>query len=537
MISANNISLQFGKKPLFEKVNIVFTENNCYGLIGANGAGKSTFLKILSGEIEPTSGEVAVDKNKRIAVLKQDHYAYDEYEVLQTVLMGFPRLYEIMKEKEVYYAKEDFTEADGMALGELEAEFEEYDGWNAESNAANLLNNLGITDDFHYKQMAELEDIFKVKVLLAQALFGNPDILLLDEPTNHLDIEAITWLEDFLADFSNTVIIVSHDRHFLNQVCTHIVDIDYNKIQLYMGNYDFWYESSQLAMRQMREENKKKEAKAKEMQEFIQRFSANASKSKQATSRKKLLDKITFDDIKPSSRKYPYVSFKGTREVGNDVLFVNDLTFENEDGIVFENISFSVNPGDKIGFVGMNNIAKTALFDIICGEEENFKGTFKWGVTTTNSYFAKDNDKLFTADLNLIDWLRQFSEDQTETFIRGFLGRMLFAGDDGLKKSNVLSGGEKVRCMLSKMMLSGANVIILDEPTNHLDLESITALNNGLTDTTCVTLFATHDHQFLQTVANRIIEFTPKGIIDRNLTYDEYLEDDNIKKLRKEMYS
>ncbi len=536
MISANNISLQFGKKPLFEKVNVVFTENNCYGIIGANGAGKSTFLKILSGEIEPTSGEVAVDKNKRIAVLKQDHYAYDQYEVLQTVLMGFPRLYEIMKEKEVYYAKEDFTEEDGMKLGNLEAEFEEYDGWNAESNAANLLNNLGISDDFHYKVMSELEDIVKVKVLLAQALFGNPDILLLDEPTNHLDIEAITWLEDFLADFPNTVLIVSHDRHFLNQVCTHIVDIDYNKIQLYMGNYDFWYESSQLAMRQMREENKKKEAKAKEMQEFIQRFSANASKSKQATSRKKLLEKITLDDIKPSSRKYPYVSFKGNREVGNDVLFINDLTFENEDGIVFENISFNVNPGDKIGFVGMNNIAKTALFDIICGEEKNFKGSYKWGVTTTQSYFAKDNDKLFTADLNLIDWLRQFSDDQTETFIRGFLGRMLFAGDDGLKKSNVLSGGEKVRCMLSKMMLSGANVIVLDEPTNHLDLESITALNNGLTDTTCVTLFATHDHQFLQTVANRIIEFTPKGIIDRTMTYDEYLEDPNVKKLRAEMY-
>ncbi len=536
MISANNISLQFGKKPLFEKVNVVFTENNCYGIIGANGAGKSTFLKILSGEIEPSSGEIAVDKNKRIAVLKQDHYAYDEYEVLQTVLMGFPRLYEIMKEKEVYYAKEDFTEEDGMKLGDLEAEFEEYDGWNAESNAANLLNNLGISDDLHYKVMSELEDIVKVKVLLAQALFGSPDILLLDEPTNHLDIEAITWLEDFLADFPNTVLIVSHDRHFLNQVCTHIVDIDYNKIQLYMGNYDFWYESSQLAMRQMREENKKKEAKAKEMQEFIQRFSANASKSKQATSRKKLLDKITFDDIKPSSRKYPYVSFKGLREVGNDVLFVNDLTFENEDGLVFENISFNVNPGDKIGFVGMNNIAKTALFDIICGEEKNFKGNYKWGVTTTQSYFAKDNDKLFTADLNLIDWLRQFSEDQTETFIRGFLGRMLFAGDDGLKKSNVLSGGEKVRCMLSKMMLSGANVIVLDEPTNHLDLESITALNNGLTDTTCVTLFATHDHQFLQTVANRIIEFTPKGIIDRTMTYDEYLEDPNVKKLRAEMY-
>ncbi len=535
MISANNVTLQFGKKPLFEKVNIQFTEGNCYGLIGANGAGKSTFLKILSGEIEPTKGDVVVNTGKRIAVLKQDHYEYDEFEVLKTVLMGFPRLYEIMEEKEKYYAKEDFTEEDGIELGNLEAEFEELDGWNAENNAENLLNNLGIPTQFHTKQMSELEDIMKVKVLLAQALFGNPDILLLDEPTNHLDIEAITWLEDFLADFMNTVIIVSHDRHFLNQVCTHIVDIDYNKIQLYIGNYDFWYESSQLAIKQMKEENKKKEAKAKEMQEFIQRFSANASKSKQATSRKKLLEKITFDDIKPSSRKYPFVSFKGEREIGNDVLWVKNLSFNNEDGAVFNNISFNVNPGDKIAFVGTNNLAKTALFNIISEEEKDFEGEYKWGVTTSSSYFAKDNEALFDVDLNLIDWLRQYSSDETETFIRGFLGRMLFAGDDGLKKANVLSGGEKVRCMLSKMMLSGSNVIILDEPTNHLDLESITALNNGLIDTKCVVLFASHDHQFIQTIANRIIEFTPKGIIDRAMTYDEYLSDPIIKELRKEM--
>ncbi|MFV0504153.1 MAG: ABC-F family ATP-binding cassette domain-containing protein [Lachnospirales bacterium] len=524
MISANNVTLQFGKTPLFENVNIQFTENNCYGLIGANGAGKSTFLKILSGEIEPTSGEIFKTPNQRMAVLKQNHYEYDEYEVLETVIMGFDKLHNIMKEKEKYYFKEDFTEDDGIILGNLEAEFEELDGWNAESDAATLLNNLGIETNLHNKKMSDLEDIVKVKVLLAQSLFGNPDILLLDEPTNHLDIDAINWLEDFLADFSNTVIIVSHDRHFLNQVCTHIVDIDYRKIQLYMGNYDFWYESSQLALRQMRDENKKREAKAKEMQEFIQRFSANASKSRQATSRKKLLEKITFEDIKPSSRKYPFVNFKGEREVGNDVLFIENLSYSNEDGEILKNINITVNPGDKIVFVGKNNLAKTCFFDIINEKITDYTGNVKWGVTTRRSYFAKDNDELFNTDRNLIDWLRQYSKDETETFVRGFLGRMLFSGEDSLKSANVLSGGEKVRCMLSKMMLSESNVIILDEPTNHLDLESITALNNGLIDTTCVVLFTSHDHQFIQTIANRIIEFTDEGIIDRNISYDEYIE-------------
>lgn len=532
MISANNITLQFGKKPLFEKVNIQFTENNCYGLIGANGAGKSTFLKILSGEIEPTNGEVAVAAKKRIAVLKQDHYAYDDFDVLTTVIIGFERLYEIMKAKEVLYAKEDFNEKDGMILGDLESEFEELDGWNAESNAASLLNNLKIPTELHDKKMSEIEDNMKVKVLLAQALFGNPDILLLDEPTNHLDIEAVTWLENFLADFNNTVIIVSHDRHFLNQVCTHIVDIDYNKIQLYKGNYDFWYESSQLALQQMKNENKKKEAKVKEMQEFIQKFSANASKSRQATSRKKLLDKITIEDIKPSSRKYPFVYFKGERELGNDVLSVVNLSASDEDGILFKNVTFTVSAGDKIAFIGNNSLAKTALFDILNESKDDFTGSFKWGVTTKRAYFSKDSEHLFDTDLNLVDWLRQFSPDPTETFVRGFLGKMLFSGEDSLKTARVLSGGEKVRCLLSKMMLSSPNVVILDEPTNHLDLESITALNNGLIDTKSVVLFATHDHQFIQTVANRIIEFTDTGIIDRKMSYDEYLEDENVKKLR-----
>lgn len=536
MISANNVTVQFGKKPLFENVNIQFTEGNCYGLIGANGAGKSTFLKVLSGEIEPSNGEVAITAKQRLAVLKQNHFEYDEYEVLTTVLMGFPRLYEIMQEKEKLYVKEDFSDADGIVLGELEAEFAELDGWNAESMAETLLNNLGINDSYHYKKMSELDEIQKVKVLLAQALFGNPDILLLDEPTNHLDIEAIAWLEDFLAGFENTVIIVSHDRHFLNQVCTHIADIDFGKIQLYVGNYDFWYESSQLALRQMKEENKKKEAKAKEMEDFIRRFSANASKSKQATSRKKLLEKITFDDIKPSSRRYPYVAFKPEREIGNDVLNIENLTLTYEGEVVLKDFNLTVRPNDKIAFVGPNTLAKTAFFKVIMGELTPDSGTIKWGVTTSTSYFPKDNTEYFDVDLNLVDWLRQYSDDKTETFIRSFLGRMLFSGEDSLKKANVLSGGERVRCMLSKMMLSGANVIILDEPTNHLDLESITALNNGMIDTNCTTLFTSHDHQFLQTIASRIVEIGTSGVIDRLMTYDEYLESPEVAKLRKDIY-
>ncbi len=536
MISVNNLTVQFGKKPLFENVNIQFTEGNCYGLIGANGAGKSTFLKVLAGDIEASKGEVAIPNKKRMAVLRQDHFAFDEHMVLDTVLMGHARLFEIIQEKQKYYEKEDFSDEDGIKLGELEAEFAEMDGWNAESDAEMLLNNLGVTTDLHYKKMSELDEMQKVKVLLAQALFGNPDILLLDEPTNHLDIEAIAWLEDFLADFMNTVIIVSHDRHFLNQVCTHIADIDYGRIQLYLGNYDFWYEASQLAARQLKEENKKKEAKAKEMQDFIRRFSANASKSKQATSRKKLLEKITLDDIKPSTRRYPFVSFKSEREVGNEVLNIEDLTVTYEGETVLKDYSLNVRPNDKIAFVGPNTLAKTALFKTVMGEIEPEAGSYRWGVTTTTSYFPKDNSEYFNVDLNLVDWLRQYSEDKTETFVRSFLGRMLFSGEESLKKANVLSGGEKVRCMLSKMMLSGANVIVLDEPTNHLDLESITALNNGMIDTTCTVMFTSHDHQFIQTIANRIIEIGPKGIIDRMMTYDEYLESKEIQELRKSIY-
>ncbi len=537
MLSVSNVTVQFDKKPLFENVNLQFTEGNCYGLIGANGAGKSTFLKVLSGELEANKGDIVLSKNQRLAVLKQDHYAFDDCMVLDTVIMGFERLYEIIKEKEVYYAKEDFTDEDGIKLGELESEFAELDGWNAESDAATLLNNLGIGSDLHYARMGDMDEIIKVKVLLAQALFGNPDVLLLDEPTNGLDIQAISWLEDFLAGFENTVIIVSHDRHFLNQVCTHICDIDFGKIQIYMGNYDFWYLSSQLALKQMKDENKKKEAKIKEMQEFIQRFSANASKSKQATSRKKLLDKITLDDIRPSSRRYPYVAFKEAREIGNDVLNCEGITLTVDGEKVLNNIDLTVRPGDKIAFVGPNSVAKTEFFKVVTGEIEPDAGKFKWGVTTTTSYFPKDNTEYFDTNINLVDWLRQYSEDKTETFVRSFLGRMLFSGEDSLKSANVLSGGEKVRCMLSKMMLSGANVLILDEPTNHLDLEAITSLNNGLVDTTCTLLFTSHDHEFLQTIANRIIEITPNGLIDRMMTYDEYITSPEIAKLRAEMYN
>ena len=526
MLQAINVTLRLGKRALFEDVNIKFTEGNCYGLIGANGAGKSTFLKILSGELEPSQGEVAITDGQRLSVLKQDHYQYDEYSVLDAVMLGNTRLYEIMKEKDAIYAKEDFTEEDGIKASELEAEFADMNGWEAESDAATLLNGLGIDNDLHYSKMSELNGSQKVKVLLAQALFGNPDILLLDEPTNHLDLEAIRWLEDFLIDFDNTVIVVSHDRYFLNKVCTHIADIDYAKIQLYTGNYDFWYESSQLISKQMKDANKKKEEKIKELQDFIARFSANASKSKQATSRKKALDKIQLDEIKPSSRKYPYINFKPTRDIGNDALSVEGLS-KTIDGVkVLDNVSFTMNPEDKIAFVGPNTLATTTFFRIVAGELEPDEGTYKWGVTTSQSYFPKDNTKDFSEDMSIAEWLSQYSEDKDVTFVRGFLGRMLFSGEEALKKVSVLSGGEKVRCMLSKLMISGANILILDEPTNHLDMESITALNEGLHKFTGGLLFSSQDHQFVQTTANRIIEFTDSGMIDFLGTYDEYLEND-----------
>lgn len=537
MISTSGITLRFGKRALFEDVNIKFTPGNCYGLIGANGAGKSTFLKILSGEVEQSQGEVHITPGERLAVLKQNHYEYDEFRVLETVIMGHKKLYDVMKEKDALYAKADFTDEDGMRAGELEAEFADMNGWESESEAAEMLNGLGIGSDLHDKLMSELDGNEKVRVLLAQALFGSPHILLLDEPTNHLDIESIRWLENFLADYEGTVIVVSHDRHFLNTVCTHIADIDFGKIQMYVGNYDFWYESSQLALQLMRSENKKKEDKIKELQAFVQRFSANKSKSKQATSRKKLLDKITLDDIRPSNRKYPFIQFKGEREAGKQLLLTEGLTISVDGEVLINNLTITINKGDKIAFVGPNGLPKTAFFETIAGEREPDAGTFSWGVTTTRSYFPKDNSKYFDGvNLNLVEWLRQYSKDPDETFLRGFLGRMLFSGDEALKKANVLSGGEKVRCMLSKMMLEGANVFIMDEPTNHLDLESITALNNGMTETDCTVLFTSHDHQFVQTVANRIIEFTPNGVIDRLMTYDEYLESAEVKALREKMY-
>ena len=538
MISTNGISLRYGKQVLFEDVNIKFIPGNCYGLIGANGSGKSTFLKILSGEIEANKGEVMIPSKERLTVLKQNHFEYDGCQVLNTVIMGHSKLYSIMVEKELLYMKEDFSDADGIKIAELETTFAELNGWEAESEAATLLKNLGVPDEFHEKKMQDLDGGDKVKVLLAQALFGSPDILLLDEPTNHLDLKAINWLENFLASFNNTVIVVSHDRHFLNQVCTHIADIDYGKIQLYMGNYDFWYESSQLALKQAREQNKKNESKVKELQEFIQRFSANASKSKQATSRKKLLEKITIEDIKPSSRKYPFIDFKPDREAGNDLLLVDNISINIDGKQILDNVSFIVNKGDKIALSGPDNIAKTTLFKILMGELAPDSGEFKWGITTTQAYFPRDNTSYFDGvELNLVDWLRQFSREQDESFIRGFLGRMLFSGEESQKKATVLSGGEKVRCMLSKMMLSGSNIILLDEPTNHLDLESITALNNGLINFKGIALFISQDHQFVHTIANRIIEITPKGIIDRYTTYDEYIEDEDIAKLREEMYS
>lgn len=533
MISAAGVTLRVGKKALFEDVNIKFTEGNCYGLIGANGAGKSTFLKILSGQLEPTNGSVVMTEGQRMSYLQQDHFKYDEYMVLDTVIMGNARLYEIMKEKDAIYMKEEFTEEDGMKASELEAEFADMDGWNAESDAATLLNGLGIESDLHYKTMKEMDGAQKVKVLLAQALFGNPDILLLDEPTNHLDLDAIAWLEEFLINFDNTVIVVSHDRYFLNKVCTHIADIDYGKIQLYAGNYDFWYESSQLLIRQMKEANKKKEEKIKELQDFISRFSANASKSKQATSRKKALEKIELDEIRPSSRKYPYIAFKPNREIGNEVLMVEGIS-KTIDGVkVLDDISFTIQREDKVAFVGGNELAKTTLFQILMGEMEPDAGTYKWGVTTTQAYFPKDSGKEFSHAEPIVNWLMQYSDEKDVTYVRGFLGRMLFSGEDGMKDVTVLSGGEKVRCLLSKMMISGANVLVLDEPTNHLDMESITALNNGMIKFPGAMLFSSRDHQIVQTTANRIMEIVPGGkIIDKITTYDEYLESDVMARKR-----
>ena len=533
MISVNNVTLRIGKKALFEDVNIKFTEGNCYGVIGANGAGKSTFLRILSGDLETTRGDITITPGQRLSVLEQDHFKYDEYPVMDTVIMGNARLYQIMKEKDAIYAKEDFTDEDGILASELEAEFAEMDGWEAESNAAMVLNGLGIGTEFHDALMKDLDGSLKVKVLLAKALFGNPDILLLDEPTNHLDLDAIAWLEDFLIDFENTVIVVSHDRYFLNKVCTHTADIDYCKIQLYAGNYDFWYESSQLLVRQMKEANKKKEEKIKELQEFISRFSANASKSKQATSRKRALEKIELDEIKPSSRKYPYIDFRPDREIGNEVLTVEHLSKTVNGEKVLDDISFVVGHDDKIAFVESQELAKTTLFQILMGELEPDEGTYKWGVTTSQAYFPKDNTEEFNNEMTIAEWLTGYSPVKDVTYVRGFLGRMLFAGEDGVKKVKVLSGGEKVRCLLSKMMISGANCLVFDEPTNHLDMESITALNNGLIKFPGVALFSCHDHQFVQTTANRIIEFLPDGhIIDKITSYDEYLANDEMARKR-----
>lgn len=539
LITVSGVSLRFGDRKLFEDINVKFTPGNCYGLIGANGAGKSTFLKILSGELESQSGHVSITPGERLAVLKQDHFQYEETDVLTVVIMGHARLYQVMQEKNAIYMKADFSDEDGIKAAELEGEFAELNGWEAESEAAVLLSGLGIPETLHATKMADLTGSEKVKVLLAQALFGKPDILLLDEPTNHLDMKAVQWLEDFLINFENTVIVVSHDRHFLNKVCTHIADLDFSKLQVYVGNYDFWYESSQLAMKMAQDANKKKEEKIKELQGFVARFSANASKSKQATSRKKMLEKITLDDIRPSSRKYPFVAFSPEREIGNDVLRVDSLSKTIDGVTVLDNISFTMNKDDKTAFVGKNEVATTTLFKILMGEMEPDSGSYKWGVTTSQAYFPKDNSEFFEkSDMTLVDWLRQYSpEDQTESFLRGFLGRMLFSGEEALKKAKVLSGGEKVRCMLSKMMLSKANVLILDEPTNHLDLESITALNNGLISFKGSMLFSSHDIQFVDSLANRIMEITPNGLIDKEMSFDEYLNDDSIQKKLEEMYA
>ena len=537
MISTSGVTLQFGKRVLFKDVSIKFTPGNCYGVIGANGAGKSTFLKLLSGDIEPTKGSIDITPGERMSVLKQDPFAFDEYGVLRTVIMGNQHLVDIMDEKDAIYAKPDFSDEDGIRAGELEADFAELNGWDAESDAAKLLNGLGIGEEYHYQKMSELDPALKVRVLLAQALFGNPDILLLDEPTNHLDLASINWLEDFLAGFENTVFVVSHDRHFLNQVCTHIADVDFGKIQLYVGNYDFWYHSSQLALQLAKDANKKKEEKIKELQTFIARFAANASKSKQATSRKKLLDKITLDDIKPSSRRYPYIAFTPDREAGDQLLLVEGIskTFDGEK--VLNTVSFTVRKGDKIAFTGPNSAGKTALFQILMGEMEPDEGSFKWGVTTTQAYLPNDNTEYFEGcELSLTDWLRQYSKDPDESFVRGFLGRMLFSGEESLKQASVISGGEKVRCMLSKMMLSGANVLLMDEPTNHLDLESITALNDGLINFKGTLLFVSHDHQFVQTIADRIIELTPEGVFDKLTSYDDFLADEDVQARLAKMY-
>ncbi len=536
MLSTAGISLAYGKRALFKDVSITFTPGNCYGLIGANGAGKSTFLKILSGEIKADSGHVSKASGARIATLAQDHFQFDDSTVLETVIMGHKRLNKVMREKDALYAKPDFSEADGIKASELETEFAEMNGWNAEAEAGTLLGNLGITEPRHALKMRELEAGEKIRVLLAQSLFGNPEILLMDEPTNHLDIDTIKWLEDFLYGFQNTVIVVSHDRHFLDQVCTHVCDIDFGKISVYTGNYSFWYESSQLALQQKRDANKKKEDKMKDLQTFIQRFSANASKSRQATSRKKLLDKITLEDIKPSNRQYPYILFKQERESGKVILNVEGLTKSLDGKLLFRNVHINVNPGDKIAFIGRDDIISSVFFETIMGEQKQDSGTVEWGVSISKAYFPKDNARFFESDLNLVDWLRQYSKDQEESYVRGFLGKMLFSGEEALKKCNVLSGGEKVRCMLSKMMLQGANVLVLDEPTNHLDLESIMALNNGLRDFDGTLLFTSQDRQFIQTVANRIIEITPKGMIDRLTTLEDYLENEDIRKLRESLY-
>lgn len=538
MIAAQGVSLQYGGRVLFNDVNINFTKGNCYGLIGANGAGKSTFLKILAGEMEPNKGSVFITPGERMAVLKQDHFLFDEFDVVECVLYGHKRLYDIRKEKDALYMKEDFTDEDGIKAAELEGEFAELDGWAAESNAEMLLNGLGVTNEFHYAKMKELTGGQKVKVLLAQALFGNPDILLLDEPTNHLDIHAIKWLEDFLMNFENTVIVVSHDRHFLNKVCTNIADIDYGKITMFVGNYDFWYSYTQMTQRQLKDQNKRVEQKIKELQDFIQRFSANASKAKQATSRKKLLDNLQMDTIKPSSRRYPFCSFKQDREVGNDVLLVDGISKTIDGKKVLNDVSFMIRPHEKVAFVGKDEIARTTLFQILMGELEPDEGSFKWGITTKTAYFPKDNTEYFEGNKDsLIEWLRPFAKEgeQYDSDIRGWLGRMLFSGEEALKEAGVLSGGEKVRCMLCKMMMSGANVMILDEPTNHLDLESITALNEGLTEYKGTLLFDSHDHQFVQTIADRIIEILPGGIIDRQMTYDEYIEDESIDAIREKL--
>jgi len=536
LLTASDLSLAFGTQILFKDVNIKFTPGNCYGIIGANGAGKSTFLKILSGEIESDSGSVIITPGERMATLRQDHFQFNEYTVIQTVIMGYTHLYQIMKAKDEIYEKEDFTEADGIKAAELEGEFADLGGWEAESEAGVLLDGLEIPTELHEKKMSEIEDNLKVRVLLAQALFGNPDILLLDEPTNHLDLESVHWLENFLENFNNTVLVVSHDRHFLNTVCTHICDIDFGKIQLYVGNYDFWYLSSQLISKQMKDNKKRREDKIAELKTFIQRFSSNVSKAKQATSRKKLIDKLTIDDIRPSSRRFPYVAFKCNRDCGNVILEVNNLSKTIDGEKILDNVSFSLNKGDKISFVGPNHFAKTVLFDILAGRQEPDSGDFKWGVTTSLSYFPKNNGFMFENDYNITDWLGQYTEESDETYIRSFLGRMLFTGDEALKKCSVLSGGEKVRVVLAKMMLEGSNCLIFDEPTSHLDLEAIESLNNGLIDFTGVMLFNTHDHQFVETIANRIIEFTPSGIIDRSMKFEDYFSDPAIIELRMKSY-